>query len=123
MDTRSKISIGQVAGLARPVAAVTGYFDVLRTDDVRELEQIRSDAAAKSLVAVVLPKAGEVLPQQARAELAAALRVIDYVVIADDSDPDTLLASLQPDTLVRLEAAHERRTRQLREHVRSRQTR
>jgi bifunctional ADP-heptose synthase (sugar kinase/adenylyltransferase) len=105
------------------VAAVTGYFDVLRTDDVRELEQIRSDAAAKSLVAVILPKADEVLPQQARAELAAALRVIDYVVIADDSDPDTLLASLQPDTLVRLEAAHERRTRQLREHVRSRQTR
>ena len=71
---------------------------------------------------VVLPLAGELLPQRARAELAAALRMVDYVVIADDTAPDALLASLEPAQLVRLEEVHAARKRQLMEHVQRRQT-
>jgi bifunctional ADP-heptose synthase (sugar kinase/adenylyltransferase) len=71
---------------------------------------------------VVLPLPNSLLPQRARAELVAALRVVDYVVTADDAAPDALLASLKPSHLVRLEAAHVVRKRQLMEHVHRRQT-
>jgi bifunctional ADP-heptose synthase (sugar kinase/adenylyltransferase) len=62
------------------------------------------------------------LPQRARAELVAALRMVDYVVTADDTAPDAFLASLEPAQLVRLEAVHAVRKRQLMEHVQRRQT-
>jgi len=63
------------------------------------------------------------LSQRARAELAAALRMVDYVVIADDPSSDSMLPALQAARIVRLEGVHELRKRQLTEHVRSRQTR
>jgi glycerol-3-phosphate cytidylyltransferase-like family protein len=74
----------------------------------------------------VLPLAGELLSQRARAELVAALRVVDYVVTADDGDVERLTESLKPAEVARLEAEHARRNalwaRQLREHVHRCQT-
>ena len=41
---------------------------------------------SRSLLAVVLPAEPELLPRRARAELLAALRVVDYVTIAEPAD-------------------------------------
>ena len=101
---------------------VTGYFDVLRAEHIRDLREARERAPALPLLAVVLPLAGELLHQRARAELVAALRVVDYVVITDEADAAGLIESLEPAVLVRLEGADARRIRQLTEHVHRRQT-
>ena len=115
MDTRSKIVDAQA--VPGGCTVVTGYFDVLRAEHARELGDL-----PRPLVAVVLPFAAELLGQRARAEMVAALRVIDYVVVAEDADVETWIERLKPSRVVRMEAADERRARQLREHVRNRQS-
>ena len=116
MDSRSKI----VAAAAAPAGCtvVTGYFDPLLAAHARELGGLK-----RPLLVAVMPLERELLSQRARAELVAGLRVVDYVVIAEDSDADVLCARLQAGQVVRLEAADARRTRQLMEHVREAQTR
>jgi bifunctional ADP-heptose synthase (sugar kinase/adenylyltransferase) len=119
MDTRSKIlTLAAAFELRPPVAIVTGYFDVLRAADARELVRVRHHP----LLVVVLPLANEILSQRARAEMVAALRVVDYVVTADYGDVEKLVTGLRPVESVRLEAAHASRARQLMEHVHRRQT-
>ena len=59
---------------------------MLRAAHIRELDELRRRASPRKLLAVVLPASVEYLAQRARAEMVAALRVIDYVVIADDAD-------------------------------------
>jgi hypothetical protein len=121
MDTRSKILTPAAArALPGPLTAATGYFDVLRAADVRELAALKG---AAPLLAVVLPRAKELLPLRARAELAAALSVVDYVVAAEDEDLDAFLHALPAARVARLEEAGEARVRQLIEHVRNRQNR
>jgi hypothetical protein len=116
MDTRTKILTAEAA--PRACTVVTGAFDLVFAEDARELAGIRASHPGRPLLVVVLPLSGELLPRRARAELVAALRVVDYVVIADDA----ALASLEPAHLVRLEAAQAIRQRQLMEHVHRRQT-
>jgi UTP-glucose-1-phosphate uridylyltransferase len=54
--------------------------------------------------------------------MAAALRTVDYVVIAEDgAGPEPFLAALAPDRIVRAEAAHQQRCAQLVQHVQQRQ--
>lgn len=120
MDTRTKILPPDA--LPRAATLVTGTFDVIRAEDARELALIRARHPGRPLIAVILPLPGEWLPQRARAELAAGLRMVDYVLNPDDRPLDALLASLQPAEVVRLEAVHADRKRQLMEHVHRRQT-
>jgi bifunctional ADP-heptose synthase (sugar kinase/adenylyltransferase) len=123
MDTRSKIlTLAEAASLAGPLAMVTGYFDVLRAAHIRDLDRVRRREHGAKLLAVVLPAPGEILSQRARAELVAALRVIDYVVIADDAAARRLAHSLEPVEIVHLETADACRARELKEHVHRRQT-
>ena len=83
-------------GLRSPVV-VTGYFDVVLAAHAREFEQVRNRIGR-------LPRSswsssrsqGEILSARARAEMVAALRMVDYVVIADDTDLESLIASLAP---------------------------
>ena len=118
MDTRSKIlTLAAALELRPPVAIATGYFDVLRVGDAHELARVRHHP----LLVVVLPLGGEILSQRARAELVAALRVVDYVVTADDGDVERLVTGLRPLEFVRLEAAEARRASELIEHVHRRQ--
>lgn len=98
--------------------AVTGYFEILAAEDSRQLAPL-----PKPIVAIVLPLEGELLSQRGRAEMAAALQVVDYVVIAESQGVDALCERLRPARIVAIEAAQARRTRQLIEHVRNRQTR
>ena len=117
MDTRNKILSAEAA--PRGCTVVTGAFDVVLAADARQLAEIRERHRDRPLLVVVLPLSEALLPQRARAELVAALRMVDYVVTADD---DALLASLEPVQLVRLEEVHAARKRQLMEHVHRRQT-
>src|ERR1035438_7821208 len=114
MDTRSKIVTA--AAIPPGCTLVTGAFDPLLAEDARELAHIRAAAPLRRLVAIVLPLDAELLNQRARAELVAALRMVDYVITADDSTPDALIATVHPALVVRLETAHATRKRQLMEH-------
>ena len=120
MDTRTKILTAEAA--PRACTVVTGAFDPVLADDARELADIRANHPACPLLVVVLPISGELLSGRARAELVAALRMVDYVVTAPDAATDALLATLEPAYLVRLEGAQAVRKRQLMDHVHRRQS-
>src|SRR5579872_5008917 len=104
MDTRTKIR-PSLAGFdpARPLLVVTGRFDTLRYETVREIADARRRAGARSVLAIVWQVEGELLPAAARAEMAAALRMIDYVFIAPSEHPDGLADFLQPTETMHLE--------------------
>jgi glycerol-3-phosphate cytidylyltransferase-like family protein len=119
MDTRSKIVSDPL--LARGATVVIGYFDLLQPWHLAQLNAASS--AGGKVAAVVLPLENALLSQRARAELAASLRMLDYVIIADDVDLETLLARLAPAATIRLEEDDLRRRGQLIEHVQQRQIR
>ena len=124
MDTRNKILTPAAAlalSPARPLVVVKGYFDLLRAGHARELDEIRRRTSAATLLAVVLPLDHGLLPLAARAELVAALRMVDYVLPGDCKDWNRLVSSLRPEETVSLEDADVRRVRQLIEHVHRRQ--
>ena len=126
MDTRSKIlTVESAVALTpvRPLALAAGLFDILRTDHARVLAGLRERAGGGSVMAVVLPDARAVLSQRSRAELVAALRVIDYVVAASHAEFDRIAAALEPAAVLRLEDADRARLQQLIAHVHSRQAR
>jgi hypothetical protein len=125
MDTRTKIlTAADLSALdpPRPLLAVTARFDVMRAVMVQELAAALGRTGANSLLAVVRPLPDELAPIAARAEMAASLRVVDYVFIAENGDLSSLPASLQPVEIVSLEEADAARIRQLIAHVHSRQS-
>ncbi|MGD0872213.1 MAG: hypothetical protein ABSB88_21905 [Bryobacteraceae bacterium] len=124
MDTRNKILTPAAAlalSPARPLVVVKGYFDLLRAGHARELDEIRRRTNAATLLAAVMPLDHGLLPLAGRAELVAALRVVDYVLLGDCEDLNRLVSSLGPAETVSLEDADMRRARQLIEHVHRRQ--
>ena len=126
MDTRTKIlPASDAASLdpRRPLVLATGRFEILRLETVEELRRARERNSAKSLAVVIGPLDGELAPAAARAEMAAALRVVDYVFVAGEEAFHALVASLQPIEIIHLEEAEQRRTGQLIEHVQRLQSR
>jgi bifunctional ADP-heptose synthase (sugar kinase/adenylyltransferase) len=124
VDTRSKILTGSNAGrLSGPLTVVTGYFDVVLAGHARDLEAVRERSPDRPVLVVLLAHPGEVLEAPVRAELVAALRVVDYVVITDHDHLDELIQRLRPAELVRLESADLGRTRRLIEDAQRSQTR
>ena len=121
MDTRSKIVTTGQAPLG--AVLVAGSFNVPGAEQVRQLQQIRMGFPAGALIAAVLPCEDELFSQHARAELAAALRVVDYVLIVAPAgranDLDRLVDRLQPVAVLRLEEAGLRHLRRLIAHVRN----
>src|SRR5919106_2477306 len=85
-----------------------GVFDLLHVGHVRYLAQARavgdalvvainSDRTVRELKGPDRP----VFDQDERAEILAALRHVDYVVIFDDISPRSLIGKLLPDVLVK----------------------
>lgn len=85
-----------------------GVFDLLHVGHVRYLAQARalgealvvalnSDRSVRELKGPQRP----VFAESERAEILAALRNVDYVVIFDDLSPRTLIKQLLPDVLVK----------------------
>lgn len=87
MDTRSKII---AAGEARErlnghrACWISGHFDPLLAEHVRLLA--KSAKPGQALVVEVTDSAQPLLPQRARAELVAALAMVDYVVLGNGAD-------------------------------------
>jgi rfaE bifunctional protein nucleotidyltransferase chain/domain len=86
------------------IAFANGAFDLLHVGHVRYLEgakreadrlvvAINSDASVRGLKGPMRP----ILQQADRAELVAALRAVDYVVIFDEPTVAPLLELLKPD--------------------------
>jgi bifunctional ADP-heptose synthase (sugar kinase/adenylyltransferase) len=84
MDTRRKI-VRDSAGWRVPAGAVCaiGHFDPLLAAHAAQLESLKGGGAA--LVVCVTDPEDPILPREARAELVAALRCVDAVVL--DSSP------------------------------------
>ena len=103
MDTRSKIldSSGALEHLSgRDHASfliARGSFDILRAEHCRRLAQEKEEPE-KLLVLVADDEDPRrtVLDAQARAELVAALQVVDYVVIRGEAEANRLISSLSP---------------------------
>jgi len=88
----------------RTVAFANGCFDLLHVGHVRYLDgakregdrlivAINDDESVRALKGAHRP----ILPSAARAELVAALRAVDYVVVFGDRTVDRLLQLLRPD--------------------------
>jgi len=124
MDTRHKIIEPERAlTLAKDLRAtgvkiVTGYFDVIVAEHVRRLREIKNGSG--TLVVVVLDPPEPLLGGRARAELVAALGVVDYVVPADEQAARELLSHFSASEIVREESADLLRVRRLSEHVKRR---
>ena len=112
MDTREKVISSQgLTGVLdehrrarRKIVFANGVFDVLHVGHVRYLEAARaegdllvvginSDSSTRKLKGPGRP----ILTERARASLVAALKSVNYVVIFDELDVNSLLKELQPD--------------------------
>jgi rfaE bifunctional protein nucleotidyltransferase chain/domain len=104
--TRSQLveRVGRDRTQRLTIAFANGAFDLLHVGHVRYLEgakreadrlivAINSDASIRALKGPARP----VLPESDRAELVAALRAVDYVVIFDERTVAPLLELLKPD--------------------------
>lgn len=112
MDTREKILsreglhaiLEEHRRAGRKIVFANGVFDLLHVGHVRYLQAARaegdllvvginSDASARKLKGIGRP----ILTERARAALLAALRSVDYVVVFDEFDVNSLLREMQPD--------------------------
>ena len=126
LDTRIKIltaaqaleTAARLRQEGRTLAAVTGSFDPVLAEHARRLVAAKGDADA--LAVVITNPRRMLLPARARAELVAALAVVDYVVLLEQDDPD-FIEKLGARRVERQESGHEQLTEELTKHVRSRQ--
>src|SRR6476661_2062227 len=92
----------------RKLVFTNGVFDLLHVGHVRYLAQARtlgdalvvainSDGSVRELKGPNRP----VFDENERAEILAALRHVDYVVVFDDVSPRSLIQTLLPDVLVK----------------------
>ncbi|HEX5227392.1 MAG TPA: hypothetical protein VFW44_06760 [Bryobacteraceae bacterium] len=84
MDTRTKIIESselepRLGG--RPARRVSGHFDPLLAGHVRRIAQ--ASESGRALVVEVTNPPRPLLPQRARAELVAALSMVDFVVLSE----------------------------------------
>ena len=90
------------------VVFTNGVFDLLHPGHVRYLRDARREGDAlivginsdRSVRAIKGPSR-PIHPQDERAEILAALRCVDAVVVFDEDDPLKMISRLQPDVLVK----------------------
>ena len=98
----------RLRGAGARLVFTNGVFDLLHVGHVRYLAQARalgdalvvainSDSSVRELKGPGRP----VFEQSERAEILAALRQVDYVVVFDDISPRSLITQLLPDVLVK----------------------
>jgi len=108
MDTRIKIESFDQA-LARPPSAdvviAHGRFDILTAEHCRALSDLVTDG--KPTIALVDdddPDSPTLLDAASRAQLVAALRSVDRVIICDLAQREQLVAAFKPAATVDIEA-------------------
>ncbi len=109
------LSVGEAASwvaaqhaAGRTVVFTNGVFDLVHPGHVTYLAAARGEGdvlvvAVNSDRSVRANKGPSrpILPERERAELLAALEVVDAVVVFDDETPAAIVAALQPDVLVK----------------------
>ena len=100
--------LGRCRRAGHIIVFTNGCFDLLHMGHIRYLQQARrlgsclvvavnSDGSASRLKGPGRP----VIPAEERAEMLGALECIDYVTIFDEDTPESLLALIKPDILVK----------------------
>ena len=122
MDTRNKIIPAEAAADAaqrlraqgKKITIITGSFDVVLAAHARDLGE-----AEHAVMVILSPISGALLAESARAELVAALNMVDYVVVGGE-DAKGLALRLPADQVISREAADAEERRRLIEHVQRR---
>jgi D-glycero-beta-D-manno-heptose 1-phosphate adenylyltransferase len=101
-ELRTRIAEAKQRG--ERVVLANGCFDILHVGHIRYLEGAKNEGdilvVGVNSDASVRPLKGEgrpILDENARAELVAALRVADFVVIFDELNVEALLQEIRPD--------------------------
>ena len=120
VDTRTKIlDWPQARDLIQETSTiVTGHFDPLLAAHVKRLAEIA--AGTGPVVVIITNPERPLLPARARAELVAALEVVEFVTMAS-SATELFLDSFPTDSLIREETADAGRAADFATHVRNRQ--
>jgi hypothetical protein len=121
-DTRGKIvTLDQARALAReqpPAIAFITHLEVLGVSHIRKLQDLAARAPGKLFMILTDPDS-PLVPLAARAEVAAGLRMVDYVIPSPDG-AGPALAAIHAALTVHDEEEDRERTRLLVEHVRNR---
>jgi bifunctional ADP-heptose synthase (sugar kinase/adenylyltransferase) len=128
LDTRTKIldPAGALAAARRlraegkPLKVIIGHFDPVLAGHARRVSAFADGSAA--VMAILTDPPRPVLAARARAELVAALAAVNYVVLREDTPLDGLLAGLAPAEVLNAEDDDRKLTRNLIQHVQSRQS-
>jgi len=99
---------GRLRAGGRTIVFTNGVFDLLHPGHVRYLADARAHGDAlivavnsdRSVRAIKGPSR-PINPEADRAEVLAALAVVDAVVIFDEDDPHAIVSAIQPDILVK----------------------
>ncbi|MBI2357758.1 MAG: D-glycero-beta-D-manno-heptose 1-phosphate adenylyltransferase [Deltaproteobacteria bacterium] len=100
--------VARAKSAGKKVVFTNGCFDLLHRGHLHLLREakklgdllvvgLNSDSSVKAIKGPNRP----ILPESDRAELIAALEMVDYVVLFSDPDPHGLIRELQPDVLVK----------------------
>jgi len=115
MDTRTKILTAAVAEAALAklapgtrLVAAAGWFEVLQAAHCRRLAEAKQQGDC--LVVLVYAGGGSrrtVVHESIRSQMAAALGVVDYVVVCSEAEAQALLSAWRPSATVDAEQAVE----------------
>ncbi len=110
IKTRSQLKelLPRLRARGQRIVFTNGCFDLLHVGHVHYLQKakdcgdvlviaLNSDSSVRAIKGKLRP----LLPQGERAELLAALEMVDYVVIFDEHDPAQIIQELQPQVLVK----------------------
>jgi len=121
IDSRTAVEIAcRLRRQSRKLVVVSGYFDVVLAAHARDLEDVRSSSGADAIMVILQPFSPSLLAVPARAELVAALAMVDYVVSAGDDSLEQLLSRLPAERVISRLGADDEVKRLLIEHVQSR---
>ena len=107
LDELKSITV-QARRNGKTVVFTNGCFDLLHRGHVHVLREakalgdilvvaINSDGSVKAIKGPNRP----VLPESDRAELVAAMEMVDYVALFDEPDPYKMIAAIRPNVLVK----------------------
>jgi rfaE bifunctional protein nucleotidyltransferase chain/domain len=100
--------VAEAKGARRRIVFTNGCYDLLHPGHIRLLEKSRelgdililalnSDRSVRENKGAGRP----IIPEHERAEVAAALEAVDYVVLFDEPTPREIIAKILPDVLVK----------------------
>jgi len=100
--------VGNLKRQGKKVVFTNGCFDILHVGHVRYLSKARetgdllivglnTDRSVRTIKGEQRP----IVSERERAEVLAALAIVDYIVLFDEPDPLRLITALKPDILVK----------------------